>query len=192
MKWPESRIREEIARLDRQTGLKGAALTIRFNNSRRTLGTFRSKNGEPVCFSFSQAYLECDDYPDSEQLDTIRHEYAHYMVCVRYPGLHEPSHGKHWKKCCQEIGAQPSPYCNLSIAREVRQQEKLQEAERSSVCSLLSDLSPGTEIIHPVLGTGVVTAITPDPDNPRITLSFGENATRLFSARWIIEHCDFA
>ena len=125
-------------------------------------------------------------------LDTIRHEYAHYMVCVRYPGLQEPPHGNHWKKCCREIGAHPYAYCNLQAAREIRKQEKAQEAELALVRSLMADMAPGDEILHPLLGTGVITEITPNLDNPRITLTFGDSAPHLFSARWIIENCDLA
>ena len=38
--WNEKSIREELARLDVKTGLKGAKLPISFSNSKKTLGEY--------------------------------------------------------------------------------------------------------------------------------------------------------
>ena len=75
--WTETAIRKEFARLDAKTGLKGATLPISFGNAKCTLGSYSSAGGG--AFRFSRHYFDDPLWPIEEALDTIRHEYAHYM-----------------------------------------------------------------------------------------------------------------
>ena len=75
--WNEAAIRKEFARLDAKTGLKGATLPISFSNAKCTLGSYSSAGGG--AFRFSRHYFDDPLWPIEEALDTIRHEYAHYM-----------------------------------------------------------------------------------------------------------------
>ena len=77
-RWPEERIRQELQRLDKLTGLNGNALPIKFTYSNYMVGSFHvyDKN---QWFEFSRAYFEDPGTPEQANLDTIRHEYAHYM-----------------------------------------------------------------------------------------------------------------
>lgn len=190
MRWPEARIREEIERLDRKTGLHGNDLDIRFNNVTQYLATFtHSLNGNAPYFTFSIKYLEDDAYTNSVIVDLIRHEYAHYMVYTRYPGLKERSHGRTWQKCCLEIGAEPKGRFDPAHARRILEQEKQQEADNAFLHSLLEEVHTGDRFRHPIFGEGVVTGITPHAGHPRITLTFTDDTRRLFSARWVLENC---
>jgi len=120
-KWPESRIRFEIARLDKITGLNGQSLEIKIGKGKCTLGQFESAGGEPLRFRFSAFFFENDDFSYAAAIDTIRHEYAHYMDLVLY-GHH--SHGYTWRRCCIRIGARPERFYRKEWNEKKRSQEK--------------------------------------------------------------------
>lgn len=192
MKWPKERIREELRKLDRKTGLSGSELPIILNRNSRYLGTFtHSPEGEPLYFTFSTKFCENDEFPEAQMINTIRHEYAHYMVCVRYPGLTERSHGRHWKLCCMEVGAAPLSSCDTRRDREIRKREKKKESESALIRALMPELPIGMQVTHPVFGPATISGVTPHADNPRISLTFPDGQKRLFPAKWIIEHCQF-
>ena len=48
--WTEERIRDELAKLDKITGLHGKVLPIIFNNRKRTLGMFSSQDNGKFFF----------------------------------------------------------------------------------------------------------------------------------------------
>lgn len=107
MIWDEARIRAEIARLDRITGLSGAKLPILFFNARRTLGQFGIHDpdgAELMYFRFSHHWFQRADWPAEHALDVIRHEYAHYVNWVRH---RQKGHNSSWKKYCILVGARP-------------------------------------------------------------------------------------
>lgn len=190
MRWPEERIRTEMRRLDRKTGLHGSDLAITFNNSICYLGMYYYGTADhPPYFVFSRKYFENDNYPDSTLTDVVRHEYAHHMVDALYPGLEERVHGRTWKKCCVEIGADPVRLCNVERALARRRAEKQQQADAAVVRSLLDDLHLGDHIRHPSFGEGVITGMTPNSDNPLVAVTFSDGAVYRFPAGWLIENC---
>lgn len=106
MKWDVERIRAEIARLDALTGLNGRNMPpIQIGAARQTLGCFSAKSKDRMFFCFSSHFFEADSFSNAAALDTIAHEYAHYMDYVlNGPNL---SHGESWKACCRIVGARP-------------------------------------------------------------------------------------
>lgn len=114
MKWTEEMIREEIKRLDAVTGLNGQKLPIRMGRAKTEVGSLVLLDKEPVCFRFSRCFFEHPDFARKSAVETIRHEYAHYMdVCRQGTSRHD----KQWEDCCFIIGLIPerefSPLMNM-------------------------------------------------------------------------------
>lgn len=110
-KWTPEKIRPIIAALDAKTGLHGADLPIAMECYRRYLGFFRY---EPMGFGFNPKFFNASCTDESEVIDVIRHEYAHYYVQAtglgRYfaiPG-NVKHHGPDWKWACRMVGANPT------------------------------------------------------------------------------------
>ena len=101
----EEMIRAELRRLDMKTGLHAADLPIKFGKARCTLGRFSYPSEDRMEFYFSNYYFQDPMHPIEEKLDTIRHEYAHYMD---YMINGSSSHGPSWKNCCRIVGAIPT------------------------------------------------------------------------------------
>ena len=80
--WTEDLIRNELRRLDEITGLKGSELPIHFGNAVSYLAMFCA--GEKMYFLFSNYYFKNPKIADETALNTIRHEYAHYLAYVLY------------------------------------------------------------------------------------------------------------
>lgn len=98
--WTEEMIREEMRKLDEKTGLHGSELPIRFGKAKTSLACLVARDGKPDYFRFSRYYFDSPDFARGSAVETICHEYAHYMdVCRRGTS----DHGKHWKACCEEI-----------------------------------------------------------------------------------------
>jgi hypothetical protein len=123
-KWPISRIRFEIARLDKITGLNGQSLEIRIGKATQTLGSFESEKGKPKRFRFSAHFFESDDFSHAAAIDTIRHEYSHYMVLMTYGRHPGGAHGNAWKKCCRRVGARPERCYSEEWNQEMLSREK--------------------------------------------------------------------
>lgn len=180
--WDEAAIRAELARLDGITGLQGASLPIRFTNARCTLGSFSRENGGS--FSFSNFYYQDPDWPRECALDTIRHEYAHYLDHTKYGG---GGHGKTWKRCCIQVGANPIRLYDPDEAAYFRRKH----TKEASDSAALDDLRPGTVILHPTFGVGTITEIAGAGLNRSATVSFEEEETeRRLLLTWIRKNCE--
>lgn len=108
-KWSVDDIREVIRSLDERTGLNGAALPIYLCKSLgdgSTLGSYSSGVGNDKhwrCFSFSLAYFNDDKFEDMAAIDTIRHEFCHFVVDeldLKEVFNDNDSHGTAWKTIC--------------------------------------------------------------------------------------------
>lgn len=180
--WNEAEIREEMRKLDEKTGLSGAALPIRFTKSIHTLGQFSSADGGSFCFS--NYYFQNRDWPYECALNTIRHEYAHYLDHMKYGGH---GHGKTWKWCCIEVGANP---IRLYHPEEAVYFGKKHEKEKS-VSSALDALSAGSVIRHPVFGVGSINMISGEGLNRSAVVSFESGAeSKKILLTWIHKHCE--
>ena len=189
-KWPESRIREELKRLDRMTGLHGSELPIRFTDSKRTLGMYFHADSKKQHFAFSRHYFENPDFSNAEALDTIRHEYAHFMVDEIYGANADRSHGNMWKACCRRVGARPQRLYNAKVNQTHLNREQAEQERENSIVSFLDSIKPGTLLNHPSFGAGRVTDIDKTPLNARVTIRFDADQTcRRFGAQWVAQNC---
>ena len=188
--WPEERIRAEMKRLDGITGLCGATLPIRFLRRARRLGAFcLDANENPLYFSFTQSYFENPEFSESEALDVIRHEYAHYMKHVLYPGKVEPHHGPLWHLCCLQVGAAPNRYYNTKYAQHLHQREAEKAQDNADVFDFMETLDMGQAIDHPTFGEGAIASVVHTKDNARVNIIFEDGTQRMFSAKWVMENC---
>lgn len=185
MRWPRERIRKEIRQLDSRTGLNGLALSIRFSDDTETLGSFaHSKSQRPLYFTFSRHFFEDPSFTDEEAIDTIRHEYAHFMKCVRYPDQEEDVHGPLWQRCCREIGAVPEACHDLA---------RRYTASRVQHRLLLQDVAEVVEIgqiiTHPRYGDATITHIRQRKGTPGVSLTFPNGRVRKCTLDWLLENC---
>lgn len=185
MRWPRERIRQEIRQLDHRTGLNGTRLAIDFSEDEKTIGSFTHTAGNiPLHFTFSTRFFERPSFSDAEVIDVIRHEFAHYMKCVRHPDVEEDSHGPLWQQCCREIGAVPQ--ARHSYSTQYR-------AERLQQHMLLSDadeiVQPGLTINHPRYGECTISHISHCRDMPRVSLTLPNGRVRKCTMQWLIDNC---
>ncbi len=181
--WNEESIRKELAKLDEKTELNGADLRITFDNSIRRLGAYSPSR---ECFVFSTHYFSDPEWPAEEALETIRHEYAHYMDHMLY-GLHGPrqSHGITWKYCCRCVGAIPVR-CNSGIRAKYYQEKHSQETELSE---RFDAYRTGDCIKHPRFGIGTIEAITGESVHRRITVNFPDVGKKELTLDWVEKNC---
>ena len=151
--WTEDRIREEIRRLDGITGLNGAAFPIRFTDAKNRLASWNSKKKGDRFFEFSTYYYDDPFWPRAAAIDTIRHEYAHYMdEELNPPGK---MHGKGWKECCARIGAEPKASYSYDCAWAVEQRANWQK----HLSAELDRYKTGDRFRHPRFGPGTIVEI---------------------------------
>lgn len=180
--WPEERIREEMRKLDKITGLNGASLPIEFGYARCRLGYFKLSNRKPEKFYFSKAYLEDEGFLYEEAIDLIRHEYAHYMDWMIFG---QCGHGKTWKKCCNDIGADPTRLYDTAKAKILHVKFQ-KDQELGKKCDMLEE---GVYIIHPKYDSGTVEGVEKDGIHRMVYIYFPNVGVKKMSAKWIIENC---
>ncbi len=181
MIWNEERIREEIAKLDKKTGLQGAKLPITFGNSKYVVGSYYTQKNRPKKFQFSNYFFQNPEFPHEEAVDTIRHEYAHYMDSVIFG---KSGHGKTWKQCCFYIDCSAGKY--YSDVKEKYYAFK-QEKEKAE-CEKVDRYPTGTVIEHPKFGTGTVVDVIGEGTRRTFIVDFQEEQKRL-NALWVADYC---
>lgn len=178
--WNEVTIRKEFARLDAKTGLKGSKLPITFSNVKYTLGSYSSASGG--AFRFSRHYFDDPSWPVEEALDTIRHEYAHYMDHMVYGNM---GHGMTWKRCCIEVGALPIR-CYSKERAKYHQDKHKAELEKSAS---LDRYRAGAFIMHPRFGRGKIVEIVGSDINRYALVSFKNMEIKKLSLKWVDKNC---
>lgn len=178
----EGMIRSELRRLDAKTGLHAADLPIKFGNAKRTLGRFSYPSDDKLEFYFSNYYFQSPNHPVEEKLDTIRHEYAHYMD---YMLTGSSSHGPSWKNCCRIVGAFPTrcfsqERSNSFLAKHERERVQNEKYDHYSI---------GNKVLHPVFGEGVIKAILGDGINRIACVSFADVGQKKIAISWIDCNC---
>lgn len=181
MIWNEARIRAEFARLDKLTGLNGAALPITFSRAQHTLGMF-SWEGEKMSFRFSNYWFQNPDWPEESALDVIRHEYAHYMDHVVYGGV---GHKKTWRMCCLKVGAMPSRLYNEELNRHYVKQHQ----EEAALSQKYNVYREGQPVLHPKFGEGVITAIEGEGVSRVVVVEFEMAGRKRLGIQWLDENC---
>lgn len=176
--WNENNIRKELARLDAKTGLAGATLPITFSNAKCTLGSYSAAGA----FRFSRKYFEDPSWPMEEALDTIRHEYAHYMDHMIYGNM---GHGVTWKKCCLEVGALP---VRCYSSERAKYYQVKHESERQKAASL-DRYKVGSVIVHPKFGSGKIVEVVGDDARRFAVVAFKNMERKKLSLAWVDENC---
>lgn len=113
-------IREEIAQLSRKTGLPGDRRPIIFvEDQTPELACFvydGSGRGRPLYFQFSLPWMS--KLSAHQIVDTVRHEFAHYVRLVRHGITREKGgHDKKWMEICVELGCAPDRYHHEHLTR---------------------------------------------------------------------------
>lgn len=183
--WDEAAIRKEIRRLDKKTGLNGAALPIIFTNAWTQLGSFwRDDMGNAKEFRFSKRYFHDPNFTVKEALDVIRHEYAHYMNLEIYGNR---GHGGTWKLCCKKVGANPFRL----YTDEWKNAQRRRHAEEVAVSEMCDIITEEMEILHPEYGAGVVKQIEGEGARRTLRVDFPEAGSKKLSAGWVFANCWF-
>lgn len=178
----ETKIRKELKRLDDITGFNAAKLPIKLGNGKSTLGRFKYSNNGALEFYFSNHYFLDSNFPVEEKLDTIRHEYAHYMD---YMMTGHSSHGNNWKRCCRIVGAFPSRYFSHERADSFMEKHKKEDATNK----ILDNYHTGITISHPQYGDGTITGVFNQGLSRYATVKFDLNNEKKLSLLWISEKC---
>ena len=120
--WSVEKIRAVMAHLDRKTGLHGAELPMKMGKAVSYLGRYYC--GERKSFYFSTHHLNDPAFRESEAIELIRHEYAHYYVDAA--GLRQffrdgraYHHGPSWKYACRMVGARGGRVYGESLLPEL-------------------------------------------------------------------------
>lgn len=106
--WSVEKIRAVMVHLDRKTGLHGAELPIEMGKAVSYLGRYYC--GERKSFYFSTHHLNDPAFRESEAIELIRHEYAHYYVDAAglrpfFQDGRAHHHGPSWQYACKMVGA---------------------------------------------------------------------------------------
>ena len=182
--WDEEAIRQELERLDKITGLHGSSLPITFGKARYQLGSFHvnPQKKEPKKFHFSLFYYGNPEWSKESALDTIRHEYAHYMDYMLYGN---GGHGPTWKMCCRKIGANPSRCYSEKMEAIYRKKEERQK----EISVQVERFQPGKKIKHPKFGIGVIRTIKGPAERRILEVEFPQHDIRRLGAAWVNENC---
>lgn len=180
--WNEDIIRKELQRLDNITGLDGAALPIHFKNTKCVLGQY---DAIEMSFMFSNYYFQDIEWPIEEALDVIRHEYAHYMSHMIY-GEQGLGHNKYWRKCCNDVGANPTRCYNKERAEYYRKKHE----DEDKVCAKFDNYRVGNRIIHPKFGEGIIQEVFGKELNRSVTVDFGNLGIKRLGLIWIDNNCE--
>ena len=182
-RWTEFDIRAEIARLDAITGLNGAALPIKIGKARRSMGSF-TYSTKIQYFTFSSVFFADEAFPEEQKLDTIRHEYAHYMNFARRTGQ---GHDAAWKKCCLEVGAYPER-CVSNTRLELARKQQLERQARNAA---YDGYRIGQLLEHPRFGWGVIVRIYGDGAQRNLEIRFDTHGLKRMGFQWVIDNCRF-
>lgn len=147
--WTVDKIREIYRALDQKTGLRGGELPIILQSTRKRLGAFYPSPGHEK-FSFSLQYLNDPDFPESEAIQLLRHEYAHYYdytakIWKWLPPGRTSHHGVDWKFACSMISALPRRCYSRSkpipelTPTEAERKRKAEDVRSCDICMYLKN-----------------------------------------------------
>lgn len=202
-------IRNLYRKFDKELGLHGAEVPIRFTYEENVLGSYTPK-GEKTNehFTFSLYFISFMNKNPMHQLDKIdlyAHEYAHYMQYhyeIPKEHLWQPGkHGSAWKYCCSLVGAAPTEFYRIGeglkkhnyekalynphadqnyVLKDRRSQEQKYRDQKNRVVQY----QVGEEISHPKYGKGIIEEIRPNDRGVHLNIRFGEE-TRLIDQAWL-------
>ena len=180
--WPEERIREELRRLDKKTGLHGADLTIVYDSKTKLLGAYHPLEKK---FRFSTKYFENPSWSEQSAIDVIRHEYAHFMDHMLNDSIKPPHHGPKWKACCRAIGTPPERL--YSEEREKKYKKKNIEEASTAIC--YGTYEVGKSIVHPAFGRGMIIEANGEGLYRIVTVMFPAVGVKRLGVSWVDKNC---
>ena len=169
-----------MMRLDKLTGLCAAELPIKMTSGERVIGCYHGDKGGS--FTFSRKYFTNPEWAEEEALDTIRHEYAHYMDHMIYGNV---GHGQTWKMCCAKVGACPVR-CYKSWKNDYYNNK---HAEEERKLSEMLEYKIGDCIIHPRYGEGRIASVTGEKNRQTVKVAFGDAGLKTLSLLWVHDNC---
>lgn len=155
-------------------------MPIRFGNAKGRLGCYYYADGGS--FKFSNYYFQDPDWSTEEALDTIRHEYAHYMERVLYG---RGGHGSTWKLCCGIVGAMPIRCYNKNRDEFYRQKHLKEE----NLSKHYDTYHIGDVIEHPKFGSGAIIDIFGESVNRSVTIEFTNAGVKKLGLAWVDSNC---
>ena len=202
-------IRNLYRKFDKELGLHGAEVPIRFTYEENVLGSYTPK-GEKTNehFTFSLYFISFMNKNPMHQLDKIdlyAHEYAHYMQYhyeIPKEHLWQPGkHGSAWKYCCSLVGAAPTEFYRIGEGLKKHNYEKALYNPHADQNYVLKDrrsqeqkirdqkdrvvqYQVGEEISHPKYGKGIIEEIRPNDRGVHLNIRFGDE-TRLIDQAWL-------
>lgn len=134
MRFSVDHIVAEYRRLDQKCNVHLCDVPIKITNAVRRCGSCltSSKNVEAPVRRITIASFVLDS-SEEEFLDTIRHEYAHALVAVRYPGERH-CHDAVWKAACLEVGCNPARCAKATQQTMLRYQKNVKYVVRCNCC----------------------------------------------------------
>lgn len=132
-------ILNEIKRLDEMTMMEGAKLKIEISGRMtRCKGMFTYQRNrltneiKPVGFKFAASLLD-GRYAEETVINTIRHEYAHYLANIC--NGKECGHGPLFMQACRYIGCKEEQYFTDRVANAEVIPERLVYVVKCECCS---------------------------------------------------------
>jgi len=138
-------VRREYDRLDALCGADTSGIELRVSKrASRRLGSCKYVGSRVECVTISDFVLAA---PEDVFLDTIRHEYAHALVKLRFP-RETHGHDAVWKAACLEVGCAPARCCDpAALPAPPRREEPYRYRLRCLVCGRHWDYKRKTKVI---------------------------------------------
>ena len=116
-------VRREYDRLDALCGVDTTPVALRISKrAAKRLGSCKYVGSAVESITISDFVL---DAADEVFYDTIRHEYAHALVKLRFP-REKHGHDALWKAACREVGCRPERCTDAPLpAQAARREERV-------------------------------------------------------------------
>lgn len=118
-------IRNIMNDLDKQTGNDTTNIPVKIvKNNKEYLACYKyySNNRKPDSFEFTEDIISIDD---QSLIDTIKHEYAHYIQSSVIKSK-RCGHNQQFKNICEQLGTDNySKYCNDSIMTSLKEMRNM-------------------------------------------------------------------
>ena len=140
-------VRREYDRLDALCGTDTSQLRLRISTrAKKRLGSCKYIGSRVECITISDFVLTA---PEDVFFSTVRHEYAHALVKLRFPN-ETHGHDAVWKSACLEVGCPPERCCDPSAlpAPPQRREEPYRYRLRCLVCGRHWDYKRETRVLR--------------------------------------------
>ena len=140
-------VRREYDRLDALCGVDTTQVALRVSKrARKRLGSCKYVGNPVESVTISDFVL---DAADEVFYDTIRHEYAHALIKLRFP-RERHGHDARWKAACLEVGCAPERCCDPAVLPELppRRQETYHYRLNCRICGMSWQYKRMTKVLR--------------------------------------------